>query len=201
VPDWDEDSPALRRNLTRILEKIVQTAESREPLTVETARRWHTLMMAGLKVPNERYVGGFRGEPGLEKVQIKVAEHYGVPAALVAEELNRYEARLRRATTELDAVLPVGHEPNPDQRAAIIDLCAWARAEWVRIHPLANGNGRTARLWANSLAIRYNLPPFVRLRPRPEQAYAAAGAKAMLGEWKPTARVFRSWLDDILSGF
>jgi hypothetical protein len=67
-----------------------------------------------------------------------------------------------------------------DQLAAIVDLCAWAHAEWVRIHPFANGNGRTARLWANCLAMRYGLPPFIRLRPRPNSGYAAA-AKAMHG--------------------
>jgi Fic family protein len=65
----------------------------------------------------------------------------------------------------------------------------------VRIHPFANGNGRTARLWANSLAIRYGLLPFIRLRPRTNSGYAGAGAKAMQGDWEPTAIVFRqrSW--------
>ena len=82
--------------------------------------------------------------------------------------------------------------------AAIVDLCAWVHAEWVRIHPFANGNGRTARLWANSLAMRYGLPPFVRLRSRPNAGYADAGAKAMQGEWKPTAAVFHRLLEAFL---
>lgn len=72
-------------------------------------------------------------------------------------------------------------------------------AEWVRIHPFANGNGRTARLWANFLAMRYGVPPFVRLRPRPGAGYGEAGAKAMQGDWKPTAAVFRRLLDDFLN--
>ena len=67
----------------------------------------------------------------------------------------------------------------PDQLDAVLDLCAWAHAEWVRIHPFANGNGRAARLWANFIAVRYGLPPFVRLRPRPDGGYAEAGMKAM----------------------
>jgi hypothetical protein len=65
----------------------------------------------------------------------------------------------------------------------------------VRIHPFANGNGRTARLWANFLATRYGLPPFVRLRPRPDDGYADAGINAMKGDWKPTAIVFRRLLE------
>ena len=83
--------------------------------------------------------------------------------------------------------------------AAVLDVCGWVHAEWVRIHPFVNGNGRTARLWANYVAMRYRLPPFVRLRPRPEaDAYAHAGIEAMNGNWKPTAEVFRVMLGEFL---
>ncbi len=102
---------------------------------------------------------------------------------------------------QLDEDLPVGKELDADELAAIIDLCAWAHAEWVRIHPFTNGSGRTARLWANFLAMRYGLPPFVRLRPRPDAGYEDDGAKAMQGDWKPTAVVFRRLLDLFLEEF
>ena len=95
----------------------------------------------------------------------------------------------------MDAALPVRKKLNPDEAAAVLDLCAWAHAEWIRIHPFANGNGRTARLWANFLAMRYGFPPFVHLRPRPDDGYGDAGASAMQGDWKPTALVFRRLLD------
>jgi hypothetical protein len=49
------------------------------------------------------------------------------------------------------------------------------------------------------LAKRYGLPGFVRLRPRPDEGYAQAGTKAMQGEWKPTAVIFRRLLDDFLN--
>ena len=62
----------------------------------------------------------------------------------------------------------------------------------------ANGNGRTARPWANCIAMRYGLPPFIRLLPRPNYGYANAGARAMQGDWKPTAVVFRRLLDAFL---
>jgi Fic/DOC family protein len=82
----------------------------------------------------------------------------------------------------LDKLVPAGHEPDAHQLAAIIDLSAWVHAEWVRIHPFANSNGGTARLWANSIGMRYGLPPFIRLRPRPNTGYGEAGAKAMQGD-------------------
>ncbi len=158
-----------------------------------------TLAMKSLDVPDARFVGAFRGESGLERVQVRVGSNFGVDSANVAAELTRFEAKLQTLVAELDTLLPIGQEPNVDQLAAIIDLCAWVHAEWVRIHPFANGNGRAARLWANSLAMRYGVPPFVRLRPRPDAGYGQAGTKAMQGDWNPTAAVFRRLLDDFLN--
>jgi Fic/DOC family len=115
--------------------------------------------------------------------------------------LKQFEAKLQALVAELDALLPIGQDPNADQLAAIVDLCAGAHAEWIRNHPFANGNGRTARLWANWLAVRYRLPPFIRLRPRPDSVYGNAGSKAMQGDWKTTAVVFHQLLDDFLDGY
>lgn len=200
MPNWDEDSPQLKANLTRILEEIIAAANQRIKPTLETARHWQAIAMRNLEVREARFVGAFRGEPGLENVNVQVGANYGVDPADVGEALKQFEAKLQMLVAELDAVLPSGQELNSDEVAAIIDLCAWAHSEWVRIHPFANGNGRTARLWANSLAMRYGLPPFIRLRPRPNASYGQAGAKAMKGDWKPTAVVFHRLLEDFLAG-
>ena len=200
MPDWDADSPELRQNLTRLLEEIADRADLREKPTIELAREWQRRFMQGLAA-EPRYVGAFRGEPGLEKTGVKIGRYRGTPAAEVAGERERFEEILQAAVAQLDRVLPVGKELNVDEYGAVIDLCAWAHAEWVRIHPFANGNGRTARLWANFLAMRYGLPPFVRLRPRPDDGYEDAGAKAMQGEWEPTALVFRRMLKRFLEEF
>ncbi|HEY3769027.1 MAG TPA: Fic family protein [Candidatus Angelobacter sp.] len=110
-----------------------------------------------------------------------------------------FEDTLQKAVASLDEMLVPGKPLTADQLGAVIDLCAWVHSEWVRIHPFANGNGRTARLWANSIALRYGLPPFVRLRPRPDGGYGAAGAAAMQGDWEPTAKVFHKMLNDLLN--
>jgi hypothetical protein len=119
------------------------------------------------------------------------------PAALaktVSRELTAFERRLRRVIAALDARYPSEQPLDVDGLAAVIDLSAWAHAEWVRIHPFVNGNGRTARIWANFVFMRYGVPPVVRLRPRPDGGYGAASARAMHGEWRPTAVVFRQML-------
>jgi hypothetical protein len=198
VPSWDEDSPALRRNLSKVFDEIVRSAQRREFPTLASAKHWQSLLMKDLTVPDGRFVGAFRGEPGLEKIQVRVGVHYGVDAVEVAQELAGFERKLHALLRELDAMLPNAQEPDADQLAAVVDLCAWVHAEWIRIHPFANGNGRTARLWANFIAMRYGLPPFIRLRPRPNYGYGEAGSKAMQGDWKPTAVVFRRLLDAFL---
>lgn len=156
--------------------------------------------MEGLEADDAKYVGAFRGEPGLENIEVQIGIHYGVPANSVAGELQRFEAKLQETVDWLDKEIPADGRPlTADQLGAVIDLCAWAHSEWVRIHPFANGNGRTARLWANSIALRYGLPPFVRLRPRPNGDYGAAATQAMLGNWVPTARAFHKMLHDLLN--
>ncbi len=198
MPDWDQDSSQLRKNLTQLLENIVDTSEQRLTPTIEMARSWPQAMMQGLDVPEPRYVGSFRGENSLESVQVVIGKHYGVPAAEVAFALKTFEEKLQKAVAMLDTQLPVGELPDAEQLAAIIDLCAWVHAEWVGIHPFANGNGRSARLWADYVALRYGLPPFVELRPRPDVGYADACDRAMSGEWLPTARVFHRLLQMFL---
>ncbi|MHA1598767.1 MAG: Fic family protein [Alphaproteobacteria bacterium] len=151
-----------------------------------------------MNVPKPQCVGRFRGEPGLENYNVRVGLYPGVAAEQVADELKKFAAKLQAAVFALDLLIAPGQDLNGDQLSAVLDLCAWVHSEWVRIHPFANGNGRTARLWANGLAMRYGLPPFVRLRPRPDGDYGSAGASAMNGRWQPTVKVFRQMLEDAI---
>jgi Fic family protein len=194
MADWDADSPELHDNLTRLLRRIRRDAQRRAVPTVEDARRWHVETMQNLQVPNPIFVGAFRGEPGLDNIQVRVAGRYGAAAPEVAAELGHFERVLQQAIRRLDEWVPLDAELDADQLAAIIEVCAWAHAEWVRIHPFANGNGRTARLWVNSLASRYGLPPFLRLRPRPAGSYGIASERAMLGDRDPTVTLFHELL-------
>jgi hypothetical protein len=73
----------------------------------------------------------------------------------------------------------------------VVGLAAWAHGEWVRIHPFANGNGRTARLWANYVFCRYGLLPIVVVRPRPDGPCGLAAQESMRrGNHEPTKRLF-----------
>ena len=78
---------------------------------------------------------------------------------------------------------------------------AIAHGEWIRVHPLASGNGRVDRLWAHWVGVRYGLPVFVALRPRPAGLlYAGAAAASMRGDHDPTVAIFLDMLDSALRG-
>ena len=199
MPGWDENSPQLVANLTEVLESIRDSAVRREKIRAEDARRWHRRIMAGLDVPKEEWRGAFRGEKGLEGLEVKVGMRLGVRSSEVADALEQFDKVLQRLLSFLDESIPLKSEPSDSQIEAVVETCARVHAEWVRIHPFANGNGRTARLWANAIAMRYGLPPFVRLRPRPQDGgYALAAEGAMTGNPEPSVDCFRKLLRTFL---
>jgi len=190
MADWDSDTPQLRSNLARVFARVRGEALRREPLTIEVARGWQLDLMRGLVPPEPKLVGRFRGEAGLENYNVRVGDLPGLRASDISAELAEFDGKLGLAVAELDRLIKPGEDLTADDLAAVLTLSAWAHSEWVRIHPFANGNGRTARLWVNSIAIRYGLPPFLRLRPRPGGGYERAAA-AMRGDWSPTFALFR----------
>jgi prophage maintenance system killer protein len=200
APDWDENSAQLQKNLSRVLEQLVDDADRRVMPHLGMAKQWHTTAMEGLDAEGKPLlIGSFRGEPGLESVGVRIGGIEGVLPWDVAASLEQFESTLQDAVGRLDERYPAGVDLDLDGFQAVIDLAAWAHSEWVRIHPFANGNGRTARAWANFLLARYGVPPVIRLRPRPDGPYGLVCAMAMHGNWKPTAVVFASMIKEAMA--
>ncbi len=199
MPDWDTDSPRLRRNLKKLLASLRDQAVAREKLCLEDAKKWHHQMMEGLASPGDHMIGRFRGSSGVGDIEVYVGSYPGVAASRVASQAAQFQKTLQQLIEHLDHSIRPGSALNPDELSAVIEACAWVHGEWVRIHPFANGNGRTARLWANAIAMRYNLPPFVQLRPRPNFGYEAASGEAMLGNRRPTVQAFHQMLNAFLT--
>ena len=127
--DWDDDTPQLRNNLTRVFGRVRDEALRREPLSIEVARGWQLDIMQGLVPPDPKLVGRFRGEAGLETYNVKVGDHPGVRAPDVPVELAGFDRKIRMALAELDLLIKPGEELTADSLAAIIALCAWAHSE------------------------------------------------------------------------
>lgn len=195
-PPWNDDDPAdlprIGANVQALLTDLA-TVTVRVMPTVTDAARWHTQLYVGCSVPSATYVGTFRGDasaPDLFDYEVGVGpiqpdgwpEKVGVWAADVATELGHFEQALHRALAVLDAMIGVGSRPSTvDELDEVVQLVADVHGEWVRIHPFVNGNGRTARVWAAVLAMRYGLPPFVRLTPRPHDVAYARAARMSMG--------------------
>jgi hypothetical protein len=203
LADWDADSSRLQANLARVLSSARQHAQERYAPTADLARAWHEGILAGLDAPAPAYVGAYRGEPPLEYIGVRVGHCWGASPGAVADAVQEFIAELTRVLATLDEVIPVGGIPESgDALEAVLTTAALAHAKWVAIHPFANGNGRTARLWANWVLMRYGIPPFVRLRPRPEGvAYAAAAQRALCeGDYEPTIALFFQLFDEFIRG-
>ena len=82
-----------------------------------------------------------------------------------------------------------------------VDCAAWAHAEFVRIHPFSDGNGRTARLIMNyELMAGGFLPVSVRVKDR-EEYYAALDLYATQGDIKPFAAMLARLEEERLLDF
>ena len=170
------------------------------------AQEWHRRTYAGVALPVRYYAGEIRDSdpafPELSGYEVIVGSARGLPSADVPLGLVAFEAGMHAMTRLLDSRVPVGTRPTTavDLRAILL-AAAIAHGEWIRIHPFANGNGRSGRLWANWVAVRYSLPVFASLMPRPAGLlYAGAAAASMRGDHDPMATVLHDMLRVALTG-
>lgn len=203
MPDWDRDSQQLRNNIIDALRAARNSARQASAASLDLPREWHRRIMAGLTPPagvSPSWFGTFRGEVGQERVGIRIGETVAPGPEDVAAQLQQFMETLTEGVTTFDQEIlseqSAKERPHPDREAvlSVIGLMAFAHGEWIRIHPFANGNGRTARLWANWIAMRYGLPPFVAVRARPGRPYERASQQALTGDWRAMRSVFEQML-------
>lgn len=195
-PNWSDDNPGdgdrIAANVASVLDDAAAVAAARGPVTVTAIREWHRRAYDGCQVPDPAYLGRFRGEdhPSLLDYEVGIGpdlaerqpERMGVPAVQVDGAVTAFFAAAGRALGVLDTALPAGRPPQTvDELAEVVAVVASIHGEWVRIHPFVNGNGRTARLLAAHVSLRYGLPVFVTLKPRPDDIAYARAAKASMG--------------------
>jgi fido (protein-threonine AMPylation protein) len=203
--DDPEDQQQIRRNAQQVLEKAVESAINRDIPTIALAQDWHRGFFDGCNLPVPYYAGEVRDTdpsfPELIDYEVAAGVHAGTPAREVPKELSHFEAQIQEAVAVLDARLAPGDVPSDAGiLGSVLTLAASAHGEWVRIHPFANGNGRTGRVWANWSLVRYGLPAIVRLRPRPEgDAYAQAAFASMAGNHGPMVGVLNTMIRNRLS--
>jgi fido (protein-threonine AMPylation protein) len=223
VASWHEDDPRnlslIQTNAAQLITELRAAAAERILLTSEEVCRWHARLYAGCKVPIAGYVGHFRGDPAVkELINYEVGlgaplkdgnlEKMGVWARRVSEEMAAVFAGLNAVFADLDDQLPVREPPSTaDQILQVISFAALAHGEFLRVHPFANGNGRIARLLVAFICLRYGVPMFLHIKPRPESDdYLRASRDSMgrppdfVGNHTTTTAVFAHMLADVLEG-
>lgn len=196
-PNWSDDDPAdqaaIVANVPRALAAAIVLADGRTMPSALDLKSWHCSIYAECNVPSPSYIGHFRGQAGQSHItdyEVAVGpvladgfpDRVGVWADDVAPEVDQYFIGLAAALALLDAALPSGERPvQVDILDEVIALAAEVHGEWIRIHPFANGNGRTARLLVAHIARRYGLPIFLTLKPRPDDVAYARASRASMG--------------------
>lgn len=195
-PAWEQDDPGdyarIQTNVRALLDELQVSAGERRLPDRQELRRWHARLYQGCRVPVPGYVGHFRGDasvPELGEYEVGVGpeqpdglpEKLGVWAADLDRELDQVLTGLHAALHWLDERLAVGKRPGTaDELQMLVEMAALVHGEWIRLHPFANGNGRTARVWVAFICLRYRLPLFLALTPRtPDLAYARAARDSM----------------------
>lgn len=188
-----EDQQRQQRNQRTVNEAVARHAFAALQVTRHDVARWHKAMLQGLSyVPDDCYLGGYRGSshPWLRAYDVAFGggRHHGAPAAYVSRELELFFAALNDRVRSLAAeVIPTAAVKLLEDVRRIAGLAAWVHAEWIRIHPFANGNGRSARTLANWILARFRLLPVVGYRPRPGPPYAQACEASLAGDHAPMA--------------
>lgn len=194
-PEWNKDAtPAedvhITAGVVRVHQATIRAAKKIIP-DHGTLKTWHK-MLFGDVVPLPYYAGNFRGAdrqrfPCLHGIA-EIGGKFGVLPESVADEMRKFASNLVVQDKQLHTYLKQEHNPGL-QIFAKLGLIATAVGAFIRIHPFRNGNGRIARLLANYLAYRYDLPmPFMHPSRRPsDRDYDESGRQAMDGNFKPLA--------------
>lgn len=175
-PNWPphpDDDKIIASNVAQLDGQLAQRRGHREVFTRQLPLDWHIQIHTGCQhVPSDQYVGHYRGEPlsYLKDCPVGVANAGGAIAFLgspphrVGSDLADLEVTLAADLAALDAKIPDPASAKP-RIELVLEVMARHYATWIRVHPLVDGNGRTARVLANWLAVRYWQPLVIPGRP------------------------------------
>lgn len=169
------DTPVINANVAQLDAAIAAAPGAREPFTLELVREWHRAIHAGAAhIPRLEYVGSFRGEGSLHLRTYGVGfgsdprtggKFHGAAPDTVAGHLAAFEADMVAAVVKWDGIMPTLEDVTLSRLNTVIEDVAVLYATWIRIHPFADGNGRTARVFLNWVMARYGQPLVLPGRP------------------------------------
>lgn len=206
---WDdeetspEDVERGTANRAKVLEGLIEHALTSDALDSRRVAQWQKDCLLGLSyVTDDSWLGAYRGSdhPDLKNLLVGVKGKPGTRPHKVQQELDEFFSELHARMNSLASVVELDEDKSREELRQVAEVAGWAHGEWVRIHPFANGSGRTARLIANWVLVRFRLLPVVGIRPRPEHPYEPAAAASMLGDHSRITSFILHLLEDPLAG-
>jgi hypothetical protein len=154
-------------------------------------QHWHLEIHRGCQhIPVADYVGNFRGTRRLhiDRYEVRFGPFRGVPAINVADALAVFERQLRATLDRFDAEISTPAQAKASALSLLLESAAEHYAEWLRIHPFADGNGRTARVLLNWMMARYWQPLILPGRPPVDKTSLLAATAPALDPVAPDHR-------------
>lgn len=159
----EAEKQALSIKLEELLQRVNVGAVT-EPLTVGLMCSFHRVLF-----------GGVRGHAGKHRTSDFGAEHltFGPIRSLHRRDVLRaLELLAQRTRRRLEVDFPEGSAFDSESLQARIQLVAEFHAEFIRIHPFEDGNGRVGRALMSYLLVRLGLLP-IPIEANKQEYYAA----------------------------
>lgn len=84
---------------------------------------------------------------------------------------------------------------------SLIEKAAWTHAEFVKIHPFPDGNGRTSRLLLNEVLLENGYPPIAIKKGQVKEYYQALDTYGSQKDLKPFIKLIENTLEKELDRF
>jgi hypothetical protein len=157
-------SPEGRASFRAARESARQFGATGDPFDLVQPLEWHRTVFEPLAVEPPILVGNYRTSDVPELQLVSHVPYEGqysawacVQPELVDEELRSFIEALGES---IPGALNTTHLKPGLQVEAKLRVLAWTYAEWLRIHPFFDGNGRTALCWMDAVCARLEMPPF-----------------------------------------
>ena len=156
-----EEQEILTGNLTVITKRIHQIDKGKRDYSVALLHDWHYALFHGVR----NHAGRFRTREYGEQV-VTFGDQRSTPSEFVEKELNGHIRQGKMFFDDLDS--RIRNSSKEDFNIAVITVAVWMHADFIRIHPFRDGNGRTGRLIATYFLRAYGLPAYIVETPKQE---------------------------------
>lgn len=182
----EAEKEQLTRALLRLTEQINESAQD---------TRYDRALVESLHL---QLFGGVRDHAGRMRDRDYGEEHLtfgpnrSAAASEVPERLTEHFSMVARLLDDLDK-----HRAHSDFVEEVIQVAAYVHADFIRIHPFRDGNGRVSRLVMNLILRKYGLPLNAVNVPRQEY-YDALNHFYTTKDMEPLTELFiRSYYDQM----